>query len=180
MYRQVRPKEDEELIQRAIEFLIKNYKKSGHNPKPVVIHSIRVAMYLYFSGADTNVVVAAALHDLLEDTRVTSEQITDEFGKKVTELVEANSFKSEIKDYTQQYLETFERNIAAGKNAVLIKAADLLDNSDYYKLSANDLQQKLFEKFSKFVEISERVIGDTNIWFDIHDRLAELKKELSI
>lgn len=155
------------LIQKAISFLVTNFNTTGNNPKPVILHSIRVAMYLYDMGEEANVIVAALLHDLLEDTKTTSEEIKTAFSDEVANLVEANSFKSEITDYVQKYMDTFERTISCGKNATLIKAADLLDNADYYTMGQPATWAKLLEKLSKFVEMSESIIGDTRVWHDL-------------
>lgn len=73
-------KEDQELIQKAISFLVENFNKSGNNNKPVILHSIRLAMRLYDKGKKASVVVGALLHDLLEDTQVTLSNITSKFG----------------------------------------------------------------------------------------------------
>lgn len=180
MYHRIHSQEDERVIQNAIVYLVNNFTETGHNPKPVIIHTMRVAMYLYFSGAPVDVIVAAILHDLIEDTNISKSDIEKEFGSKIANLVDANSFKSTIQDYVLKYIDTFERNIAAGKEAVLVKAADLLDNADYYSLANIELQEKLYGKFAKFVELSQPLIGDTQLWQDLQARLIELKNELSI
>ena len=54
-------------LERAIVFLVLQMERAGNNPKPVVLHSIRVALYLYDQGCGGDIVVAA-LHDLLEDS----------------------------------------------------------------------------------------------------------------
>lgn len=49
-------KEDQELIQKAISFLVENFNKSGNNNKPVILHSIRLAMRLYDKGKKVEVI----------------------------------------------------------------------------------------------------------------------------
>lgn len=180
MLKKIYSKEEQELVQKAISFLVESFNKTGNNPKPVIFHSIRVAMYLYDKGADSTIVIAALLHDLLEDTQITSQEIKSMFGDDVAKLVEANSFKSDISDYVLQYLETFKRNISTGPQAVLIKASDLLDNADYYNLGQQEIWPKLYGKFSKFIEMSQPVIGDTEIWKDLKKKQIELKVGLNI
>lgn len=54
-------------IEEAIKFLVFTVQESGMNPKPVILHSIRVWLNLQNLGYDKDVVVAAILHDILED-----------------------------------------------------------------------------------------------------------------
>ncbi|MDP9381795.1 MAG: HD domain-containing protein [Chloroflexota bacterium] len=81
-------------IESAIVFLVFQMQRTGRNSKPVVLHSIRVALYLHDRGYGGDVVVAAALHDLLEDSDTTLAQIEREFGAEVARLVEANTSTS--------------------------------------------------------------------------------------
>lgn len=130
-------------------------------------------MYLYKLQVKPEIVVAALLHDLLEDTDVTSPEIEQAFGKDILNLVEANTFKSEITDYIEQYIETFKRNLEHGPDAALIKAADILDNSDYYHLAPQKMQEKLWGKLKKFLELSKPLIGETEVWKDLNKKLPK-------
>ncbi len=60
-------------------------RKSG---EPYITHPVAVAGILAELGMDAETIIAAILHDTLEDTKLTSEQITAEFGATVTELVD--------------------------------------------------------------------------------------------
>lgn len=180
MGKKVYPKDEQEKIQKAIVFLVESFKKTGHNPKPVILHSIRVAMTLYTMGESCNIVIASLLHDMLEDTDVSYSQIEVEFGSGVAKLVEANSFKSEIEDYERKYIETFERNIACGRDAVIIKATDLVDNADYYILGEPDTWLKLYGKYTKFMEMSESILSKEEIWKVLIEKREVLKAQMNI
>jgi len=173
-------KEDQESIQKAISFLVENFNKTGNNSKPVILHSIRIALRLYDKGEKTSIVIGALLHDLLEDTKVSLSDISSVFGEEVAKLVEANSFKSEITDYVLKYVETFERNIACGRDAVVIKAVDLLDNADYYTLGQPDTWMKLYGKYTKFLEMSNELLSTSSIWKDLVEKQEYLKKQMNI
>ena len=67
-------KEDEE-IERAIQYLVHSFESSGNNPKPVILHSTRVGMNLYNRDYQKRTVISGFLHDLLENTDVTSDEI---------------------------------------------------------------------------------------------------------
>jgi len=117
-------------IEKAIKFLVASIERSGHNPKPVILHSIRVGLYLDRQGYNKNVVIAGILHDLLEDSETTIEEIREEFGDKIANLVLVNSFDKTIKEKKKRYYESFARCLEAGKDALVIKAADVLDNRE--------------------------------------------------
>jgi len=142
--------------EKAITFLVNSYAKSGHNPKPVVFHSLRIAYKLLEMGYDDLVVKSAILHDLLEDTDIKANDILKEFGEDVLSVVSAVSMNMEIEDYKKRYVDMFSRTLIVGRAAVLVKAADLYDNSQYYHLvEDNKLLKNLLEKSDYFLELSE-------------------------
>jgi (p)ppGpp synthase/HD superfamily hydrolase len=122
-----------------------------------------------------NTIVAAVLHDLLEDSKVTSKQIEKNFNKEVAGLVEAVSFNSYIKDKEEQYVEMFIRTKKAGFPALAIKCADLLDNSKYYKLVKNKKSKRmLLEKLSYFLKISKQELKELPLYKELN---KEYKKQ---
>ena len=96
-------------LEQAITFLVTTFQQSGNNPKPVILHSIRVALYLYDYDYPDETVIAAVLHDLIEDTDCTIPEIEQNFGREVAQLVAANTFDTTIVDKTQQNREMFSR-----------------------------------------------------------------------
>ena len=84
--------------EKALIFLVENLTKSGNNPKPVGIHSVLVATRLYRHDYKKDVVVAALLHDIVEDTAVKIQEVKEKFeqaGHKLRLaqlLVKVNSF----------------------------------------------------------------------------------------
>ena len=66
-------------VEKAVKFLVKAIETSGNNSKPVILHSIRVAFFLEKESYSNNVVVAALLHDLIEDSATTLKEIGDNF-----------------------------------------------------------------------------------------------------
>ncbi len=87
-----------------------------------VAHPIRVADTVRRAGAPTFVVVAAMLHDVIEDTPVTAERIEAEFGPEVASLVRTLTRRG------GEAYEDYIARIAADPWATLIKRADLTDN----------------------------------------------------
>ena len=74
-------KSDSKLIERAYEFAKENHgnqkRKSG---EPYIIHPVQVAYTLSTLGLDDQTICAALLHDVVEDTPVTREEVVKDFG----------------------------------------------------------------------------------------------------
>lgn len=169
--------DDDLKVEKAIKFLVKAIATSGNNSKPVILHSIRVAFFLEREGYSNNTVVAALLHDLVEDSAVTLEEIGDSFGQEIQNLVSTLTFDPNISDKKQRYEEVFDRSLKAGKESLLIRTADILDNSNYYLLAKDDAtKQFLFEKMKCFLDISQPIIGDEPLWKGLFQQYQRLKK----
>ncbi len=121
--------QEDRQIEQAVEMMVTALAKHNRKNKPVIMHSLRVGLYLYNLDCAVNAVIGGVLHDTLEASDATPEQIEARFGAEVRRLVEANSNDESIKDKTQQYRDTFRRCMEAGKDALMIKGADLLDNT---------------------------------------------------
>lgn len=170
--------EDEE-IERAIRYLVHSFESSGENPKPVILHSTRVGMNLYDREYEKRIVIAGLLHDLLEDTDVTSEEIRSKFGTDVAEIVEATSFNDNIDDYLERCYDIYKRCFELGRSAVVVKAADILDNSDYYSLGdSEELQKNQLKKMEYFIDNSEPYVGEEDIFQELNNKFPIVKKQV--
>lgn len=98
--------------------------------EPYVNHSIRVAMMLKEWGCQEDVVVAGILHDVLEDTAVTEEELRKKFSARSVELVKAMT-----KQEGESSADYCDRMLASGdRDWLLIKLADTNDNSTMYPI----------------------------------------------
>ena len=82
------PKSDKNLILKAYEFA--NTKHSEQNRlsgEKYIIHPLEVAYILADLEMDDSTICAALLHDVVEDTEVTNEDIVQEFGEEIAEMV---------------------------------------------------------------------------------------------
>ena len=164
-------------VEKAISFLVNAFTATGHNPKPVIIHSIRTGLYLYHQNHAQDVVVAAMLHDLIEDTDVTIGDIETEFGPEVARLVAANSFDSAIPHRNERDIDMLNRCKQGGRWALLIKAADILDNSAYFRLRFEEEQSHwLLYKMGYFLKISSEELANEPVWQSLKQRYLELGK----
>jgi (p)ppGpp synthase/HD superfamily hydrolase len=96
---------------------------------PYVVHPIRVAEILDRFGYGKDVVMAGALHDTVEDASVSYSELTNEFGERVSELVEKASEPDKALDWRTPKQHTVAR--AASEDdleALALVAADKLDN----------------------------------------------------
>lgn len=176
--------EDSFKIEKAICYLVEKYQESGKNPKPVILHSLRVGMYLLELGYEANVIIAGILHDLIEDSDVSIEDIKNYFSLEIAEWVSAVSFKPQIDDPVKQYQEMFKRTILEGEIPIIIKAIDLLVNSIYiYLIPDLKKQRMLLQKILYFINLtvsfsSEPVLKELKVRYEEeNDRLIKLENK---
>jgi GrpB-like predicted nucleotidyltransferase (UPF0157 family) len=148
----------------AINFLIKSINTTGHNPKPVIFHSLKVAMNLLNLGYGESIVVAALLHDLIEDSDVKYEDIKEKFSKSIADLVSALSFDLTIVDRNERDRHETDKAVKFGRSALIIKAADFIDNSYFYHLTEKELYNHLLDKLNYFLEVSKPIIGSEIVY----------------
>ena len=106
------------------------FRKSGH---PYISHPIAVAEIVANWHLDAQAVMAALLHDVMEDTAVSKEQIAERFGKPVAELVDGLSKidRIEFQSQADAQAENFRKMLLAmarDVRVILIKLADRLHN----------------------------------------------------
>ena len=139
-------KVNEKLIRKAYEFAKANHgdqlRRSG---EPYMIHPLNVAYILSGLELDDETLCAALLHDVVEDTGVTQEDLEKEFGKSIAEMV-AGVTKLGTLRYTtfeEQQVENYRKMfLAMGKDirVILIKLADRLHNMRTLKYLPRDRQ----------------------------------------
>jgi len=106
------------------------YRKSG---EPYISHPVAVAEILSEWQLDAQTLIAALLHDVVEDTDVSKDDISNRFGKPVADLVDGVSKLDRIEFQTQQdaQAENFRKMLLAmarDVRVILIKLADRLHN----------------------------------------------------
>jgi predicted HD phosphohydrolase len=147
---------DRHEIERALFFLSNALQSSGHNTKPVLLHSIQVAEMLWDRGYSQDAVIAAILHDVVEDTDITIDDIEQSFGNQAALYVDVLTV-SDAQDITQSFAHTVE----LGDEALAIRAADLIQNSYYYHLASTGMQKQIRDKFVYFMELSSELLDES-------------------
>lgn len=128
------PADQIELVKRA--FVIARDAHEGQfrsSGEPYITHPVAVAAVIAEMRLDHEAVMAALLHDVIEDTLYTEEQLTAEFGQSVAEIVEGVSKLDKLKFRNRQeaQAESFRKMILAMTKdirVVLIKLADRTHN----------------------------------------------------
>jgi guanosine-3',5'-bis(diphosphate) 3'-pyrophosphohydrolase len=104
--------------------------RNGSGGMPYIEHPMRVAAILDEYGyGDEKVLAAALLHDVVEDSETTLDELREKFGGEVGGLVGAMTDDEEIDDYRERKAEHRERMAAAPVEAMAIYGADKLTNS---------------------------------------------------
>ncbi len=108
--------------------------------KPVFFHDVRVGAYLYENHYSREIVLAGLLHDTLEFSDITEQMLRDEFGDVVLKLVQASTKDDSIQDKEEKTKELIRRCVENGEDALIVKAADILDSFKFYTATKNEDQ----------------------------------------
>src|SRR5208282_1025139 len=129
-----RPHEDISLIRKAWEFCVSHHKgQMRASGEPYIVHPLEVAEVLVEMKLDATAVAAALLHDAVEDTQATSEEIGDKFGDQVAHIVEGVTKIDKIQfanreDRQAENVRKMLLAMVSDVRVVLIKLADRLHN----------------------------------------------------
>ena len=164
-------RKDSELLDQAISDIRQYHenqkRKSG---QPFIIHPLRVASYICRAGLDAPTVVAALLHDIIEDTSITHDDIHERYGSWYADIVtgltkikkpdSAKILSADNLDATyQRMLKTMVQDV----RALFIKLFDRLDNMrDMDAMPRNKQRRISLETLNIYVPIAER-LGLTQI-----------------
>jgi guanosine-3',5'-bis(diphosphate) 3'-pyrophosphohydrolase len=161
----------------------KNQKRKGADGEPYINHPLEVANLLANVGKveDMDVLIAALLHDTIEDTETTEEKIAGMFGKKVSKIVsEVTDDKSLPKAERKQMQVEHAPHLSTG--AKLVKLGDKISNiTDIMK---NPPDGWSLERKREYVEWGEKVVAglrgtNENLERYFDETVAEAKRKFS-
>ena len=169
------PSADLEVIQRAYEYADEKHKnqlrKSG---EPYIIHPLAVAEIVAEIGLDTDAITAALLHDCLEDTDASFEEISRLFGETVANLVEGVTKLTRVQYSTmeEQQMENLRKMFMAMSKdirVILIKIADRLHNTRtlQYQTPAKQISKSM-ETMEVYAPLAHR-LGMQKIKWELED-----------
>ncbi|MGD0479181.1 MAG: bifunctional (p)ppGpp synthetase/guanosine-3',5'-bis(diphosphate) 3'-pyrophosphohydrolase [Terracidiphilus sp.] len=129
-----RPNEDISLIRKAWEFCVSHHEgQTRASGEPYIVHPLEVAEVLAEMKLDATAIAAALLHDAVEDTPATSEEIGERFGDQVAHIVEGVTKIDKIQfanreDRQAENVRKMLLAMVSDVRVVLIKLADRLHN----------------------------------------------------
>lgn len=138
--------------------------------KPILFHDIRVGVYLYEAGYSEELVLAGLLHDMLEWSTASEEMLRQEFGDRITQLVKANTKDDSIVEKIEKTQELIRRCVVAGQDALIIKAADILDSFKWYSAQKNSDELEYCARNTKAIvelkpaEFDDKIFEELKSW----------------
>jgi GTP pyrophosphokinase len=176
-----RPSPDEDLLRHAYVFAANRHqgqvRRSGED---YLVHPLTVAWILADMELDEVAIAVGLLHDLLEDTETTPEELEQEFGDEVSRLVEAltkiSTFESSFTSHEATEAENFRRLLLASMDdvrVILVKLADRLHNMRTLSYLAPERQVAIArETLDIYAPIANR-LGIGSIKFELEDLCFE-------
>ena len=166
--------EDYNRIVNAYNFAAKAHKDQKRiSGESYIVHPLKVSDTLIDLGMDATTVIAALLHDVLEDTSVTEKEIEETFGKEVLEMVEAvtklNKFKFNSQEEEQaENIRRLFLAMAKDIRVLLIKLADRLHNMRTLKHIPKENSSRKLRNLGYFAPLAGR-LGISNIKVELED-----------
>lgn len=162
------------------ERFITNHLKNINNPrKPVLAHDIRVGLYLYERKYSDDIVLASLLHDILEFSEVTEDDLTQKYSQNVIDIIKANTKDDTIRDPKSKTDELIKRCIENGENALIVKTADIMDSFKYYTGQNNIEQLKYCMRNANAImkhkpeNFNDKIFEELTIWQKCYSNLTE-------
>lgn len=168
------PKADVSLIERAYATAEKAHRgqmrKSG---EPYITHPVAVATILAEVGMTSPTLAAALLHDTVEDTDYTLEQLTADFGPAIAQLVDGVTKLDKIRYGERAQSETLRKMIIAMSRDIrvlLIKLADRLHNARTWRfVPVESAKKKARETLEIYAPLAHR-LGMNMIKWELEER----------
>lgn len=172
---EINPKYDDSVIIKAYEIARKlhdgQFRKSG---EPYIIHPIAVAKILAEFGMDNETVIAGLLHDSVEDTGYTRDQLAKDFDEKIADLVEGVTKLTNISYDSNEaaQAENFRKMFLAMSKDIrvlIVKLADRLHNMRTLEYMPTEKRiTKAMETLEIYAPLAGR-LGIFSIKFELED-----------
>ncbi len=167
--RKYHPEEDIQVLQRAFEVANRHHRgqkrKSGD---PYITHPVAVTAILAEMGATGPVLAAGLLHDTVEDTDYTMEELTAEFGEEVAYLVDGVTKLDRMTYGEHASIETIRKlvlSMSKDIRVLLIKLADRLHNARTWRfVAAASAARKAEETLKIYAPLAHRLGLNTIKW----------------
>jgi len=170
----VSPKENQELVRQAYAVAERCHRgQTRRSGDPYITHPVSVATILAELGSPADVVAAALLHDTVEDTDYSLDQLRTEFGEVIAVMVDGVTKLDKVTYGEAAQAETVRKMIVAMSRDVrvlLIKLADRLHNARTWKyVSPSSAERKAKETLEIYAPLAHRLGLNTMKW-ELEDR----------
>ncbi|MGH3927083.1 MAG: HD domain-containing protein, partial [Pseudonocardiaceae bacterium] len=173
VHRELHPKADLALLQRAYDVAEEKHshqqRKSGD---PYITHPLAVSTILGELGMDTTTLVAALLHDTVEDTDYSLLRLTEDFGDEVAHLVDGVTKLDKVQLGAAAEAETIRKMVIAmarDPRVLVIKLADRLHNMRTMRFMRPEQQsRKAKETLEVFAPLAHR-LGMATVKWELED-----------
>lgn len=169
------PKADFKIIENAFNLSKKAHKgQKRASGEPYFSHPIEVARILMDLNVDSATICAALLHDVIEDTKITYEQLSKELNKEIADIVDGLTHIEKIKfesreEYTNKNIRKVLLASSKDIRVILIKLADRLHNMQTLKYVHHEDQKRTAQiTLDIFSPIAEK-LGLWNIKGELED-----------
>ncbi|WP_037373361.1 HD domain-containing protein [Salinimicrobium xinjiangense] len=173
------------MEEEALEFATRAHgeQQRKFTSEPYIEHPKRVAEMVRSVSHTTEMICAAYLHDVVEDTAVKIEEIEQKFGKKVADLVQELTDEFMKENYPQlnrraRKDKEVERQATISKEAKTIKLADVIDNTPDIVKNDPGFGRKYIREMEKLSRVL--VGGDKELFDRARREVAEGKRALGV
>lgn len=170
-----------ELLDRAIVFAVRAHAGTERRSKgfPYIVHPLEAVGIVATMTSDQELLAAAALHDVVEDTDITLEQIRNEFGERIAALVAAETDElypevHDVESWRKRKQAAIDRLASASLDAKVVALGDKLSNmraiARDYAVQGDELWNRFRSKDRKDHEWHYRGLADS--LRELHDTFA--------
>src|SRR5436309_3162785 len=174
VHRELHPKADLGLLQSAYDVAEEKHRdqrrKSGD---PYITHPLAVATILAELGMDTTTLVAALLHDTVEDTGYSLDRLRAEFGDEVAHLVDGVTKLDKVEFGSAAEAETIRKMIVAmarDPRVLVIKLSDRLHNMRTMRFLPTEKQAKKARETLEVMAPLAHRLGMATVKWELEDR----------